>query len=79
MKTTQQQTRTHHPAQQPREIRVYWVQTFEPIEEMIMDVSSFREKPILYSTREEAERRAQEYNEDFGDHELAHVLEIKVR
>lgn len=81
MKTTvsaQQQASTHHTKQEPGKIRVYWVQTFEPIDEMVMDVSSFREEPILYSTRDKAERQAQEYNEDFGDPEPARVVEIEV-
>jgi hypothetical protein len=63
------------------EMKVYALQTHEPIETRMMD-SGFDtggEMPDLYLTRKAAEAAAKIYNDSFNDDEPATVVEIEVR
>jgi hypothetical protein len=61
-----------------QKLTVFWIRASEPlslalIEEVGMD------PPILYKTREQAERDCQQYNHMFDDPEQAYVIEIEVK
>lgn len=74
----QKQVSTQHRVEDAsQKIRVYWVQTFEPITPDIAEEISIT-PPALYSTREKAEQAAQQYNELFHDPDQAQVVEIEV-
>jgi hypothetical protein len=59
-------------------IKAYWVETHEPIEELLAGDGDDG-PPQVFLTREAAEEAAKEYNEEFNDDWPAAVKEFEVK
>jgi hypothetical protein len=64
--------------QPSQKLTVFWIKTSEPLSLALIEQVGM-DPPILYKTRELAERDCQQYNHMFDDPEQAYVIEIEVK